>query len=120
MATVTEIASFYGPGECLDCVNALCENFDGLVLIIDIRDITSSQRAHIMNISKSPNNAISNTGLHYAFLFQGTVYDNLYHSGVTKRVWLKSFIYLDRDFQEVTIPSASIKELTIEEFREFT
>ncbi|EKA2635130.1 papain fold toxin domain-containing protein [Vibrio alginolyticus] len=120
MATVTEIASFYGPGQCLDCVNALCEKFDGLVLIIDIREITSSKRAFIMNISKSPNNAISSTGLHYAFLFQGAVYDNLYHSGVNKGVWLDSFSYLDSKGQEVIIPSDFIKELTIKEFRKFT
>ncbi|ENY6498357.1 papain fold toxin domain-containing protein [Vibrio parahaemolyticus] len=116
MVTPSEIAAKYKNRECSICVQALCESFSGTVLKIDIQDITPAKWRHIMHVSLSPNNSISTTGLHYAFLINGTVYDNLHPSGVSRKEWSSNFLFLSANGSEERITDIHISEMAIDVF----
>ena len=115
MSTPSEIATEYKNRECSECVQALCKSFSGTVLVIDIQEITRSKWRHIMHVTLFPNNSISTTGLHYAFLIDDTVYDNLHPSGISKEEWSSSFLFLSANGED-PITDLHIKEITIKQF----
>ena len=119
MKTPSEIADTYNDRmQCVECVTALCKSdYSGKVLVIDTQKINSQLSRYLMNIDNYPRHSISRTGIHYAFLIEDTVYDNLYHSGINREDWVSSFSYpFDNTDRLFPITEDHIKEITKEQF----
>ena len=116
MKIATEIAMKYGLKQCEACVTALCMKLPGLVLIIDVRKLTHT-RPFIVHRSLYPDSAISDSGLHYGFLIEGIVYDNLHPSGVNREEWSTNFLFFNPNSGgESLVTEELVKEMTSEQF----
>jgi len=116
MNAATNIVKKYGLKQCEACVTALCLKLSGLVLVIDVRYLTHT-RPFIIHKTLFPDSAISDTGLHYGFLIEGIVYDNLHHSGIKKNEWLSNFLFFNpRIGREAVITNEQVKEITSQQF----
>lgn len=117
MNLAAEISSKYRNLQCEACVKALASKLPGQVLKIDIRPFVRSSRAYIVHRKFYPNEAISITGLHYGFLFDGRVYDNLHHQGVLEEEWLSGFLFCNPGVAaEASIAIKHVSRLTPEQF----
>lgn len=117
MPTISEIAERFDRLECLDSVVELSNRFPGTILEIDIQEYASPNREYISHVNLYPGYAISESGLHYGFLNEGIVYDNLHPLGIGKENWPSSFAFFDRIAGETRVNNNYIRELSIDEFR---
>jgi hypothetical protein len=70
-------------------------------------------RSNICHVSLFPDQAISRTGLHYGFLHNGKVYDNLHHTGVDRDTWTRSFVFFNaRTGHETTVTTEYVSEMS--------
>lgn len=93
MDIATNICQKYTNFECVACVRELSIKLNGSVLKIDIRPSNSHARAFIVHKNLFPDSSISDTGLHYGFLLNDLVFDNLHHQGIPQKTWESNFLY---------------------------
>ncbi len=93
MNNAANISRKYGNYDCVSCITELALSLPGKILKIDVRTVTHT-RPFIMHVSLYQDSAISDTGIHYGFLYDGKVYDNIHHDGIERSIWVTNFIFL--------------------------
>lgn len=114
--TASDIARRFRNRECVACVTALATQLPGVILEIDVRKNTG-KISHIVHANIQTTESISETGLHYGFLHEDLVYDNLDHDGVPEAEWLANLIYFHKDTgKETSVKSEEVRRLSAKQF----
>lgn len=112
----SDIARRFGNRQCVACVTELATQLPGTVLEIDVRKNTS-KISHIVHAIITTTESISETGLHYGFLHDGLVYDNLSHEGVPEAEWISNLLYFHKSTgKETPVKPEDVNRLTATQF----